>query len=110
MNRAQSVTHDLMDDIWEVTGLTPHILGRLVIVCDNYYGQYVVSSRDSGLPDGSSLMLVHDQSDLGGDNSLLLDLTDLDGSVRSLTRTSALVCERINAQQQTLQRLTEEAS
>ena len=96
------------------TGLTPHVVagrfGSHLIVCDNHHGQYVISSREGGLPDGYSLMLVHDQSAIGGEHSLLLDLVGLDGGLHSLARTSALVCEQINALQRVLQRLTEEAS
>ena len=114
MNRAQSVTRELMDDIWTQTGLTPSIIsgawGTFLIVCDNHHGQYLISNRNSGLPDGSSLMLVHSQVALGGENSLLLDLVGLDGTPRTLAQTSALVCEEIQAMQRVLVRLSTEAS
>ena len=109
---AASVTQELAEDIYAATGLTPHTIagafGAFLIVCDNHEGQYVLSNRASGLPDGFSLMLIHDQSAIGGEHSLLLDLVGLDGSLHSLAETNEAVCEQINAMQRVRRRLTTE--
>jgi len=94
-----------MDDIYTQTGLTPHIEGHFLTVCDNHHGVYVATNRESMLPDGSSLMLVHDQTACGGEVTLLMDVASLDGTLHSLAQTSADVCNHILARQQVVEGL-----
>jgi len=105
LKHAASVTNALMDDIYMQTGLTPHIEGTFLTVCDNHHGQYVATNRESMLPDGSSLMLVHDQTACGGEGTLLMDDTGMSGTLHSLAETSALVIKAILARQQVIEGL-----
>ena len=102
---AASVTRDLAEDIYATTGLTPHIEGTFLCVGDNNHGQYVISSRESTLPSGSSLMLVHDQTACGGETTLLFDTDNLAGTPHSLAQTSAACCWHIVARQQVVEGL-----
>jgi len=102
---AASVTDALADDIYTQTGLTPHIEGTFLTVCDNHHGQYVATNRESMLPDGSSLLLVHDQTACGGEVTLLMDRDNLAGTLHSLAQTSADVCGHILARQQVVEGL-----
>jgi len=57
------------------------------------------------LPDGSSLLLVHDQTACGGEVTLLMDRDNLAGTLHSLAQTSADVCGHILARQQVVEGL-----
>ena len=102
-----SIARELADDIWQQTGLTPTVRGGFLVVDDGHGGEYVLSSREGTLPDGSTLMMVHDQCQIGADEpTLLLDLTGLTAGAISEARTSAVACTAIVERQATIERLT----
>ena len=96
----------LMEDIWSQTSLTPTIRGGFLVVDDGHGGEYVLSSRESGLPDGSTLMMVHDQCQIGADEpTLLLDFEGMDGSRHSQANVAGLACAAVRERQATIERL-----
>ena len=100
----REVNLDLIEDIYTQTNLTAYpVINKWgcaeLIMDDGYGGTWIIGNGSGGLPDGFSIFLDHDQTEIGGDARMHMSKFAMDGSLHSRAKATALVVNSILAVQ-----------
>lgn len=105
--RTEQVVLDLLDDVFEVTGLSPYLVNDSGDLCvrfsDGTDSVYEVTNGQGALPDGRSFMLTHA-------GVVLLLRGGMDASVLARAQTNEFACSEVFRVQNALERAYSERS
>ena len=111
----REVNLDLIEDIYTQTDLTAYPTMNKwgcaeLIMDDGYSGKWVIGNGSGGLPDGFSIFLDHDQTELGGDSTMHMSKFAMVGDLHSRAKATRAVVKAILALRERVEQLTTEVA
>ena len=102
--QTREVNLDLIEDIYTQTNLTAYpVINKWgcaeLIMDDGYGGTWVIGNGSGSLPDGFSIFLDHDQTEMGGDATMHMSKFAMDGSLHARAKAGDLVVKAVLATQ-----------